>query len=103
MTNKLVSFCLITYNQESYIADAINGAFNQDYDNLEIIISDDGSTDRSESIILDYQSKNPKIVYVKNETNIKLIETLNKGVRMANGKYIVRMDADDISLPTKTL
>lgn len=100
-TNPLVTVLMPVYNAEKYLSEAIDSILAQTYKNFEFLIINDGSTDRSESIILDYQSKNPKIVYVKNETNIKLIETLNKGVRMANGKYIVRMDADDISKPSR--
>lgn len=99
--NPLVTVLMPVYNAEKYLSEAIDSILVQTYKNIEFLIINDGSTDRSESIILDYQSKNSKIVYVKNETNIKLIETLNKGVRMANGKYIVRMDADDISKPSR--
>lgn len=97
--NPLVTVLMPVYNAEKYLSEAIDSILAQTYKNIEFMIINDGSTDRSESIILDYQSRNSKIVYVKNETNIKLIATLNKGVKMANGKYIVRMDADDISKP----
>ena len=97
--NPLVTVLMPVYNAEKYLSEAIDSILAQTYKNIEFLIINDGSTDRSESIIWDYQSRNSKIVYVKNETNMKLIATLNKGVKMANGKYIVRMDADDISKP----
>lgn len=95
----LVTVLMPVYNAEKYLSEAIDSILTQTYKNIEFLIINDGSTDNSESIILDYQSKNSTIVYIKNETNMKLIATLNKGVRMAKGKYIVRMDADDISKP----
>lgn len=95
----LVTVLMPVYNAEKYLSEAIDSILAQTYKNIEFLIINDGSTDNSESVILDYQSKNPIIVYVKNETNMKLIATLNKGVGMARGKYIVRMDADDISKP----
>lgn len=98
-TNPLVTVLMPVYNAEKYLSEAIDSILAQTYKNIEFLIINDGSTDKSESVILDYQSRNSKIVYVKNETNMKLIATLNKGVKMANGKYIVRMDADDISKP----
>ena len=61
----LVSFCILTYNQEKFIEDAIKGALSQEYDNLEIIISDDGSTDRTYDI-------------AKNLTNTSNQKTSNK-------------------------
>lgn len=97
--NPLVTVLMPVYNAEKYLSEAIDSILAQTYKNIEFLIINDGSTDNSESIILDYQSNISKIVYVKNETNMKLIATLNKGLRMANGKYIVRMDADDISKP----
>lgn len=95
----LVTVLMPVYNAEKYLSEAIDSILTQTYKNIEFLIINDGSTDNSESIILDYQSKNSTIVYIKNETNMKLIATLNKGVRMAKGKYILRMDADDISKP----
>jgi glycosyltransferase involved in cell wall biosynthesis len=87
------------YNAEPYLYDAIDSILNQTFHNFEFLIINDGSTDNSEKIILSY--KDSRIRYIKNETNIKLIETLNKGIENARGKYIARMDADDISLPNR--
>lgn len=100
MTNKeLISVILPAYNAERYLSEAIDSVLNQTYTNFELIIINDGSTDKTEEIILSYLD--PRIRYVKNEQNLKLIKTLNKGIDLAKGKYIARMDADDISLPTR--
>jgi len=95
MITPLVSIVMAAYNEEKYISEAIKSILNQTYTNFEFIIINDGSTDQTESIILSYQDK--RIKYLKNEKNLKLIESLNKGLSVANGKYIARMDADDIS------
>lgn len=87
------------YNAEKYIAEAIESILNQTYTDFEFLIINDGSTDNSLKIIESY--KDTRIRLINNETNIRLIATLNKGIDLARGKYIARMDADDISLPQR--
>ena len=95
----LISVILPAYNAERFLEEAIDSILAQTYKNFELIVLNDGSTDRTEEIILSYND--PRIRYIKNESNLKLIKTLNKGIALARGKYIARMDADDISLPTR--
>ncbi|MBM6945113.1 MULTISPECIES: glycosyltransferase family 2 protein [Bacteroides] len=95
----LVSVVMPAYNAERFLREAIDSVLNQTYPNFELIIINDGSTDHTEEIILSYSDS--RIKYVRNEQNLKLIKTLNKGVELAQGKYIARMDADDISLPER--
>lgn len=83
------------YNGSAFFKKAIDSIINQTFTDFELIIINDGSTDNSEDIIHSYSDS--RIRYVKNEKNIGLIETLNKGLELANGNYIARMDADDIS------
>jgi glycosyltransferase involved in cell wall biosynthesis len=87
------------YNGEKFVDEAIRSILCQSYLNFEFLIINDGSTDKTEDIVLSYQDK--RIRYVKNEKNIRLIATLNKGLDLSRGKYIARMDADDISLPNR--
>ena len=87
---------MAVYNGEKYLCEAIESMLNQTYTNFEFLIINDGSTDTTEEIILSY--KDERIRYIKNEQNLKLIASLNKGLVLANGKYIARMDADDISM-----
>lgn len=87
------------YNGERYIKQSIDSILDQTFEDFELLIINDGSTDSTEDIILSYQDK--RIVYVKNNTNIQLVDTLNKGIDLAQGKFIARMDADDISYPTR--
>ena len=95
----MISVILPAYNAERFLRDAIDSILNQTFTDFELIILNDGSTDKTEDIILSYSD--PRIRYVKNEQNLKLIKTLNKGVDLARGEYIARMDADDISIPTR--
>jgi glycosyltransferase involved in cell wall biosynthesis len=95
----LVSVLMPVYNGEKYLKEAIDSILNQTYTNFEFIILNDGSTDDSETIILSYDDS--RIVHIKNPENYKLIKTLNIGFSMAKGKYIARMDADDISHPER--
>lgn len=85
---------MAAFNEEKFIGEAIDSVLKQTYSNLEFIIINDGSTDKTEDIILSY--KDSRIVYKKNLTNLKLIKSLNIGLSTAKGKYIARMDADDI-------
>jgi glycosyltransferase involved in cell wall biosynthesis len=92
--NPLVSIILPVYNGEKYLKETLDSILNQNYSNFELIIINDGSSDKSEEIILSF--KDARIVYIKNETNIKLIASLNKGINISKGTYIARIDQDDI-------
>lgn len=83
------------YNGERYIKEAIESILNQTFTNFELIIVNDGSTDHTEEIILSYDDE--RIRYFKNDVNLQIVKTLNKGLRLARCKYIARMDADDVS------
>lgn len=80
-----------------YLPMALDSIINQTYKNLEILCINDGSTDKTQSVLEHYAKKDSRIRVVKNEVNLKLIATLNKGIELATGEYIARMDADDIS------
>ncbi|MCD7923839.1 MAG: glycosyltransferase [Bacteroides sp.] len=95
----LISVVLPVYNAERTIAEAIDSILNQSYTNFELIIFNDGSSDSSDRIIRSYSDR--RIRYVVNESNKGLIYTLNEGIKMSHGKYIARMDADDISFPER--
>lgn len=95
-----VSIIMPVYNTvETYLRESIESILNQTFKDFEFIIINDGSTNNAEEVILSY--KDDRIKYVKNEENLKLIRTLNKGFDLAKGEYIARMDSDDISLPQR--
>ncbi len=99
MVKPLVTVLMPVYNASSYLAEAIESILEQTYRDFEFLIINDGSTDNSLEIINSY--KDERIRLINNEQNIKLIATLNNGIELAKGKYIARMDADDISLPER--
>ena len=98
MSNPLISVVLSVYNGEQYLSESIESILNQSYRDFEFIIIDDGSSDKSLEIIRSYNDK--RIVVISRE-NRGLIASLNEGILKSKGKYIARMDADDISLPTR--
>lgn len=93
----VVSVLLPTYNREDVVRTAIESILNQSFTNFEFIIVDDGSTDSTSDIIKEYAKKDKRIVYVKNEKNSGIVTSLNRGLDIARGKYIARMDDDDAS------
>lgn len=95
----LVSIILPAYNCAPYLRAAIDSILQQTFTHFECIIINDGSIDNTETIILSYTDQ--RIVYVKNDANNGLIYSLNRGLATAKGKYIARMDGDDIALPTR--
>lgn len=96
METPLISVLLPVYNGEVYLKQAIDSILNQTINDFELIIINDASTDSTERIIMSYNDK--RIKYIKNDINLKLIKTLNKGIAIARGRYISRMDADDIAV-----
>ncbi|MFZ5437830.1 MAG: glycosyltransferase family 2 protein [Patescibacteria group bacterium] len=97
--NLLLSVVMPVYNSEKYLSEAIESILDQTFENFEFIIVDDGSTDNSLKIINQYQDSRIKVI--KHKINKGLIYSLNEGFKEASGKYIARMDADDISVKTR--
>jgi glycosyltransferase involved in cell wall biosynthesis len=87
------------FNAEAYLHNAIESILNQSYKNFEFIIINDGSTDKSGSIIASYTDTRIKCLSI--EANSGLVNSLNFGIDFAGGEYIARMDADDIALPQR--
>lgn len=98
--NPLISVVMPVFNGEDYLSESIESILTQTYTNFEFIIIDDGSTDSSLAIIESFKKKDNRIL-VFSRQNKGLIASLNQGCGLARGEYIARMDADDISLPTR--
>ena len=98
-SNALVSVLLSTYNSEESISESIDSLLSQTYKNLEILISDDGSTDSTKEICKKFQLKDERVLFSSNKKNIGLTKSLNNLAQKASGSLIARHDADDISLP----
>ncbi len=94
-----VSVVMPVYNCEDYLESSIDSILNQTFRDFEFLIFNDGSTDRSESVIGEYADKDERIKVFNSGQNRGLVFQLNEGLRLAKGDYIVRMDADDISMP----
>jgi glycosyltransferase involved in cell wall biosynthesis len=96
-----VTVVMSVYNEAGYISTAIESILKQTFEDFEFLIIDDGSTDRTPDIIKHYVEQDDRIKYLVNQTNKGLPASLNRGIELASGKYIARMDADDISLPSR--
>jgi len=89
------------YNGEEYLAKAIESVCNQTFKDWELIIINDCSKDKTAEILEKFASKDERIKIHTNEVNLRLPSSLNKALSLAQGKYIARMDADDICLPNR--
>ncbi|HSX17896.1 MAG TPA: glycosyltransferase [Candidatus Saccharimonadales bacterium] len=94
----LVSVVMSVYNGEKYLAKAMDSVLNQTFKDFEIIIINDGSTDKTQKIIDSYNDS--RVVKIK-QKNKGLVASLNIGIGLARGEFIARQDADDISLPNR--
>lgn len=88
------------YNAERYISECINSILNQDYQDYEIIIVDDGSTDNSSDIVDSYQAQYPKKIRVIHKDNSGVLLTRRRAIQEAKGDYILWVDADDVIKPS---
>jgi glycosyltransferase involved in cell wall biosynthesis len=87
------------YNGELYLKEAIKSILHQTYTDFELLIINDASLDSSVEIINSFND--PHIRLIHNENNMGLTASLNKGINFANGRFIARIDADDLSLPSR--
>jgi glycosyltransferase involved in cell wall biosynthesis len=90
-----ISVIMPTYNRARYIAEAIRSVQSQTLQEWELIVIDDGSTDDTESIIRDFMEKDGRISYFKNEKNLGIANTRNRGVALAKADYVAMLDSDD--------
>lgn len=93
----LITVLMPVCNGEEYLPDSIESILAQSHVDFEFIIIDDGSTDKSLSIISGYAKQDKRILVIRNERNIGLAKSLNVGIKLAKGQYIARQDADDLS------
>lgn len=102
--NPMISFCVLFYNQEKYVEETLDSMLYQDYDNYEIIIRDDCSSDSTQEVIKAYLKNKNTNIQVKVEygkENLGIVKSVNRTLSLANGKYIALQGGDDISLPTR--
>ncbi|MFA7675834.1 MAG: glycosyltransferase family 2 protein [Candidatus Shapirobacteria bacterium] len=99
--NPLVTIYMPVFNATPYLSQAIESILNQSFSNFEFIIVDDASTDDSWKIIKSYAKKDSRIVTIKNQINLGVSLTSNIAISKARGKFLARMDADDISFTNR--
>ncbi|HET7899144.1 MAG TPA: glycosyltransferase, partial [Flavisolibacter sp.] len=95
----VVTVVLPTYNCENYVRESIQSILDQTFTGFELIVIDDASTDRTVQVI--GELKDPRIRLIQKQKNSGYTDSLNQGIALARGRYIARMDADDISLPSR--
>ena len=102
ITKPLVSVFITTYNHDAFISDLLESILTQNYENFEIIVGDDASTDKSQEILLEYRVKYPNIIkLVLHEKNIGVTNNCNSVLLLCSGQYITTMSGDDQMLPDK--
>ena len=100
-TKPLISLIMSVYNGEDYLKEAILSVCNQTFKDWELIVINDCSTDSTGEILKELALNDERIKVHTNEINLRLQSSLNKALSFAEGKYIARMDADDICLPER--
>lgn len=99
MNSPRVTVLMPVYNGERYLRDSVESILGQTFTDFEFLIVNDGSTDSSVSIIQSYND--PRICLIHNDRNLGVVASLNRGLELARGEFIARMDADDISRPER--
>ena len=99
MGDPMVSVVMPVFNAERYLRDAVDSVLSQDFQDFEFIVLDDGSSDTSCDILKGYAD--PRLHRVHNTQNMGIPSVLNKGFSLARGRYIARMDADDVCRPSR--
>ena len=102
MSTPLVSIIIPNYNEERFIAKTIESACEQTYENLEIIVVDDGSSDNSPKIIEEYLNRDSRIIFLRQE-NMNASIARNRAIEHAKGDYFYFLDSDDIVYPDSIL
>jgi glycosyltransferase involved in cell wall biosynthesis len=98
----LVSIVVVTYNQAVFMHETLKGTMEQDYQNLEVIVSDDGSEDGTTEIIMDYAKQHPgRLFPIVNQGHLGITGNSNRALKACRGKYIAFQGGDDIFLPQK--
>lgn len=100
MSDPTVSVVMSVFNGQQFLAEAVESILKQSFRDFEFVIIDDGSTDETPKILNEYAGRDTRIRLVRQQ-NKGRAESLNIGIGLAKGKYIARMDADDISLPNR--
>ena len=96
-----VSVICISYNHENYVEEALRSVVKQTHPNVELIVIDNGSTDRSAERIAQFAQHSPAVRFLKNPVNLGLNRAFNQGLALAEGRYVIDLSADDVLLPDR--
>jgi glycosyltransferase involved in cell wall biosynthesis len=97
----VISVLMCVYNREKYLPAAIESILNQSFRDFEFVIVNDGSTDKSKKILDAFAQRDSRINIIEEPKNVGIIQALTTGIRHCSGKYIARMDSDDLSTPDR--
>ncbi len=100
-SNPMVSVLLPVWNAEDTLRDAVSSILRQNYASFNLIVIDDGSTDGTGAVLERLRETAPRLVTVRHPRNRGIVAALESGLSVSSGKYIARMDADDVSLPDR--
>ncbi len=102
MTKPLVSIFMPTYNHEAFIEEALDGCLSQTYENFEVVVADDGSTDRTQLAVAEYARRYPgRVVALVGGRHLGVAGNSNRALRACHGEYIALTSGDDVLLPGK--
>jgi glycosyltransferase involved in cell wall biosynthesis len=101
MKKPIISVIMSVYNGEKYLTETIDSMLNQTFKDFELITINDGSADKTLSILKQFQKKDNRLKIINNKKNLGFIKSLNKGLKIAKGEYIARMDPDDLCMPER--
>jgi len=96
LEKNLISIAMSSYNGERFIQEQIDSILDQSYSNLELVITDDGSSDKTIEIIKNYQKNDTRIKLYQNEVNLGFVQNFGKAISLCKGDYIALADQDDI-------
>jgi len=99
MAAPVVTALMPVYNGAAYLAEALDSILRQTLAELELLVVDDGSTDDTPHIL--QACSDPRVAVIRNEKNLGVVATLNRGLEAARGEFVARMDADDVALPNR--
>src|SRR5947207_14561480 len=97
----LVTVLMPVFNRDDFVDDAIRSVIEQDFADFELLIVDDGSSDRTPEILQSWTGRDPRIVVITSPTNVGIPSALNLSLQQARGTYIARFDGDDLMMPRR--
>jgi glycosyltransferase involved in cell wall biosynthesis len=96
-----VSVLMAVHNGQRYLAESLDTVLAQTWKDFELIVVDDGSTDETPSILRAYAQRDPRFVLLRNDSNLKLPASLNRGLTVCRAPLVARADADDLNSPSR--